>query len=372
MKIRINRESFLRVFQIAAMVAPTRSPKAILQNVKIDVSDHQGTITATDTEVGVHLIVPNLDIEIPGKSVVPVTRLSMILRESRDEFMSIETDGEKTIIKGQNSKFELQTSDPDEFPEVTEFSETDYYEISPPIFKELIRRTLFATDTESSRYALGGVLLEIADGTITAVGTDGRRLAKMEGVITEVGVPKSEGGTTIVPAKAMQLIERMLPEGDAPIHLALRPNELLMRGPAGTFHTRLVEGRFPKWRDVVPNRNDSHQIEILVGPIYSALRQAAIVSSEESRGVDFHFTEGSLVLSNSTADVGESRIEIPVPYVDKDLTISLDHRFVADFLKVLQPEMTFTMDIKNSDQAAYCYTEDKYGYVIMPLARDRR
>jgi DNA polymerase-3 subunit beta len=371
-KIKIKRESFLEVFQIAALVAPARSPKAILQNVKISVDKEGGILTATDTEVGVKLRIPDLEVSVPGAAVIPVTRLSMILRESRDEFLSMETSGEITKIKGQHSNFELQSHDPEQFPEVEEFSEADYYEISPNLFKNLIRRTLFATDTESSRYALGGVLLEITDNRIVAVGTDGRRLAKMEGEITKVGNPKGDAGTTIVPSRSMQLIERMLPEGEVPIQIAFRSNELLVRDSTGVFHTRLVEGRFPKWRDVIPKRVGAHQIEILVGPLYSALRQAAIVSSEDSRGIDFGFSEGTLVLTNSTAEIGSTRVEIPVPYVEESMTISLDNRFVADFLKVLPPEMTFTMDIQQADEAAYCFTEDDYGYVIMPMSRDKR
>ena len=107
--------------------------------------------------------------------------------------------------------------------------------------------------------------------------------------------------------------------------------------------------------------------------MYSALRQAAIVSSDESRGVDFTFGNGSLVMSNSTAEVGQSRVEIPVPFDKKeDLTVTLDHRYVADFLKVLKPDSSFTFDIESADQAAYCHTDDSYGYVIMPLSKDRK
>lgn len=371
MKITINRESFLKVFQIAAAVVPTRSPKEILQNVKLDVTKAEGILTATDTEVGVRLTVPDLDIQTPGSAVIPVTRLSMILRESSDEKLTIDANVDKTLVTGKNSRFELQAQNPDEFPEVHGFDETDYFEIKAPVLKELIRRTLFATDTESSRYALGGVLLEMEDDTIIAVGTDGRRLAKMEGVMNRVGSPSS-GDSTIVPARSMQLMERILPDDEnVTVQLATRDNDLLMREPDGIFYTRLVEGRFPKWRDVLPNRTETNRIDIPVGPMYSALRQAAIVSSEESRGIDFTFKDGSLVLSNSTAEVGQSRIEMPVPYDSGELTITLDHRFVADFLKVLQPEKTFTLDVENGDQAAYCVTDDNYGYVIMPLSKDR-
>ncbi len=371
MKVKINRESFQKVFQVAAAVAPARSPKTILQNVKMDVTEKGGLLTATDMEVGVRLNIPDLDVDTVGTAVIPVQRLNMILRESSDEFLFIESDPDKTLVTGQSSRFELQSQNPDEFPEVADFEDNDYFEVTAGVMRELIKRTLFATDSESSRYALGGVLLEMEGDSIVAVGTDGRRLAKMQGALSKTGNP-SAGSATIVPARAMQLIERILPEDSVKIQLAARANDLLIREPGCVFYTRLVEGRFPKWRDVLPDRSDSNRIDIPVGPMYSALRQAAIVSSDESRGVDFTFNQGSLVLSNSTAEVGQSRIEMPVPFDNDELTITLDHRYVADFLKVLQPDKTFTLDIENGDQAAYCVTDDNYGYVIMPLAKDRR
>jgi DNA polymerase-3 subunit beta len=371
-KIKINRESFQRVFQIAAAVAPSRSPKPILQNVKLEIAKDSGVLSATDTEVGVRLSVPDLKVDSPGSAVVPVSRLNMILRESSDETLEINADTDKTLVTGANSRFELQAQNPDEFPEVISFTEKDYFEISGKVLKELIKRTLFATDSESSRYALGGVLLEMDEKAITAVGTDGRRLAKMAGVIKMVGSPKP-GSTTIVPSRSMQLMERILPDGEEDmVQLTARSNDLLLKDKNVEFYTRLVEGRFPKWRDVLPKRDESNRIDIPVGPLHSALRQAAIVSSEESRGIDFTFKDGSLVLSNSTAEIGQSRIEMPVPFDNEELTITLDHRYVADFLKVLQPDKTFTLDVENGEAAAYCETDDNYGYVIMPLSKDRR
>lgn len=353
-------------------MAPSRSPKAILQNVKIECTDSACVLTATDMEVGIRVVVGDVKIETAGSAVIPVTRLSMILRESRDETLNINATPDKTIIKGKGSKFELQAHNPDEFPDVADFEAKDYYELPANVLRELIKRTLFATDAESSRYALGGVKLEMEEGKLVAIGTDGRRLAVQQGKIEVVGTPADTGTSTIVPSRSMQLIDRILPDSDDKVQISPQANELLVRSPDGIFFTRLVEGRYPKWRDVIPKREDGHKIEIAVGPMYQSLRQAAIVSSDESRGVDFTFGEGSLVLSNTTAEVGESRVEMPVPYDGESMTITLDHRYVADFLKVLQPDKTFTFDIKDGEQAAYCSTEDEYGYVIMPLSKDRR
>jgi DNA polymerase-3 subunit beta len=137
------------------------------------------------------------------------------------------------------------------------------------------------------------------------------------------------------------------------------------------IYSRLVEGRFPKWRDVFPTRQKTVRIDITVGPMYSALRQAAIVADEESRGIDFTFGEGKLVLSGSTAEVGQSRVELPIPYEGEAITVTLDHRFVGDFLRVLDAEKTFTVEIENEESAAVFSTDDGYGYVVMPLSRER-
>lgn len=287
MKVTCERESLLAAFQTAAAVVPTRSPKPILQNIKLEVSDSGAILLATDLEIGIRIQASGVQSDVPGSAILPLGRFGSILRESSDETLRIESDGQATLVRGERSEFKLPSENPQEFPSVAEFNESSYHEMAARTLRELIRRTIFATDNESSRYALGGVLLEMGGESITAVGTDGRRLAKMEVPARSVGGHGSAESMTIVPTKAMQLIERALTDGDAEIQLAARPNEVLVRSPRATIYSRLVEGRFPKWRDVFPQRTGVSKIELTVGPLYSAVRQAAIVTSEESRGVDF-------------------------------------------------------------------------------------
>ena len=169
----------------------------------------------------------------------------------------------------------------------------------------------------------------------------------------------------------MQYMDRALAEDDSEIQLAVRENEILVKNPRVTLYSRLLEGRFPRWRDVFPEREQSVKLDLVVGPFQAAVRQAAIVTSDESRGVDFTFGEGTLVLAGQTAEGGQSRVELPISYDGAPITITLDPRFVTDFLKVLDPEKSFTIDLQDSEGAIVCTTDDGYGYVIMPLARDR-
>ncbi len=371
MKISCDREQLLQAFQTVSTVAPVRSPKQILQNVKLDVTKDAAALTATDLEVGIRHAVAGVDVQAPGSIVLTVLRFGSILRESTDETLHIESDGQGTIIRGARSRFQLPAENPAEFPPVADFSETNFYETSARLFRELIRRTAFATDSESSRYALGGVKLEFESNQVTAVGTDGRRLARMVGPVSVHGQPPALPQNTIVPTRAMQLIERAIAPSDAEIQLAVKGNEFLVHSPRATISARLLEGRFPDWRKVFPTPGSGQQIELAAGPTQTAVRQAQIVTSEESRGIDLTFGGGMLVLAGRAAEVGQSRVELPIGYDGPERAITLDPRFIIDFLKVLDAEKTFTLELKDGESAAMCSTDDGYGYVIMPLARDR-
>lgn len=371
MKFSCEREKLFSAFSVAASVAPARSPKPVLQNVKVEASDNLLILSATDMEIGIRIEVPDVEIQSGGSALIPVGRFGSILREASDTKLSISVDDRGTEVRGERSKFNLPSSNPDEFPSVASFQEEKCHEVPVRLFKELIRRTIFATDTESSRYALGGVLLEFEPQKIIAVGTDGRRLAKMEGPAKSIGDHQTRDTMTIVPSKSMQLMDRALADGDAEIRIAARGNDILVKSQRATIFSRLVEGRFPRWRDVFPTRTDATRLDLNVGQVYSAIRQAAIVASEDSRGIDFAFGDGMLVLAGSTAEVGQSRIELPIAYSNAPVTIAMDHRYVSDFLKVLDPAKNFTLEIESGDSAALFSTEDGYGYVVMPLSRDR-
>ena len=371
MKISCDREQLLQAFQTVAAVAPSRSPKPILQNVKLDVTPDGASLTATDLEVGIRHAVGGVDVQAPGSVVLPVTRFGSILRESADQTIHIESDGNGATIRGERSRFQLPAENPAEFPPVGGFEEQSYFEVPARLLRELIRRTVFATDNESSRYALGGVKLEFDADTVTAIGTDGRRLAKMVGPVTKHGEPAAVQQNTIVPTRAMQLIERAVAPTDTEVQLAIRGSEFIVHSPRATISARLLEGRFPEWRKVFPATGSGQQIDLAAGPTHAAVRQAAIVTSEESRGIDFTFGDGSLVLAGKAAEVGQSRVELPIGYDGQEITITLDPRFVIDFLKVLDSDKTFSIELKDGESAAVCTTDDGYGYVIMPLARDR-
>ncbi len=147
--------------------------------------------------------VAGVTVEAAGQRVLPGRTVRVDPRETSDATLRIETDGRGTIVRGERSEFRLPAENPDEFLTVANFTDTAYLELPARSPRELIRRTVFATDNESSRYALGGVLLEWNDGELTGRGTDGRRLAVMKGPANAVGGYMGADTMTIVPTRAM-------------------------------------------------------------------------------------------------------------------------------------------------------------------------
>jgi len=370
MKVRCPREPLLAALQGASAVVPARSPKPVLTNVKLEVGRDGAVLSATDLEVGIRIEIEGVETIAAGTVLLPAGRVAAIVRESSPgTVFEIYTDGSAAVVKAPRSEFRLPGEDPLEFPSVAAFPEDACFAVASPLMRELVRRTVFATDNESSRYALGGVLVELSADGIIAIGTDGRRLAKMGGPATvQQGTPPD--AQPIVPARAMQLIERCLGGGDAPVRVAVRPSEIVVQTGNTTISARLVEGRFPRWRDVFPDRPEAIRVNLLAGPFLAAVRQAAIVTSEQSKGVDFSFEPGQLVLSGRSAESGESRVELPIDHAAGTVKIKLDPRFVGDFLRVLDGGANVGVELTDPQSACVCRTEDGYAYVIMPLAAD--
>jgi len=370
-KLQCQRNALATAFSVVSAVVPTRTPKPILQNVKLQTASGLTTLLATDSEIAIRYSVPGVEASGAGEALLPTRRVMDILRELRDETVTLEIEESAVTIKTGFSEFRLPIENPSEFPTIAAFDEATYFKVSGKSLKEMIRRTIFACDPESTRYALGGILLELSAERLGLVSTDSRRLACVSAPSGIHGTPPIPPTAPVVPAKTMQLLEKTIPEDDSEVALAIHhPNDVLFRTPQATIFSRLVEGRFPRYQDVIP-RDTPLVVELNAGSFLTVIRQALIVTNDDSRGVNFNFQPGTLELTSEAADVGRSRIQLPISYSSEDLTIVFDPRYIADFLKVLPPETAVQMKFKNADDAALLTTEDGYQYVIMPLARDK-
>lgn len=370
MLLKCHRPTLTAALLTVSGVVPSRTPKEILKNIKLTVSGGKTVLIGTDQEIGIRQDVANVETESTGEVLLPAARAVQILREMPDEHVELHATERALVLRGAHSDFNLSTEDPAEFPNVAGFEDAAYFTVAASTFKNMIRRTIFATDTESARYALGGILVELAGDKITLAATDSRRLAVMSGACQAIGDAKVENTMPVVPSKAMGLIERSLPDNEDPVLVSIHTNHVLVKCGGTTIYSRLVEGRFPRYADVIPTSFTS-SVDMVVGPFYAAVRQSQIVTNEESRGVDFIFENGKLMLSSRAADIGQSRIELPISYDGGPLSITFDPKFVADFLRILDNGSAMKLNLIDGESPAVLTTDDGYKYVVMPLSRDQ-
>jgi DNA polymerase-3 subunit beta len=372
LKAIYDREGLLSAFQLVSSVVPARSPKAILTNVKLITEPNRSVLMATDLEVvGVRLEVRGVKTEEPGEALLPTARFLSILRESTDQELHLEADSSSCKVTGERSEFELPGEDPAQYPDIPSFDGDNYHQLQAGALRDMIARTIFAAAQENARYALTGVLWELGPEKVRLVATDGRRLAVTETIGMQQGKHTTEGQTPVVPTKAMSLLERNLGDPEQPVMVSIRANEALFKTERAMIYGRLVEGRYPPYREVFPKKT-STKVKFTVGPFLSAVKQAAILTDEDSRGVEFNFAKNKLTLKARVADKGRAKVETPIECDGKGVDINFDPRFLVDMLRVLEPDAEVTVDLADSNSAALFKAGDSYSYIVMPLSRENR
>lgn len=366
MKALCPREALLSACQHVSVAVPTRDVKPILRNLKAIAEKDGCTLLATDLELGVRMAVRSVKVEQAGEALLPASRLTAILREATDDELQIEATTEASLIRGQSTEFEMPGEDPAEFPDIPTFADEKYHEVTAGALREMIRRTVFAAAKESARYSMTGVLWEFEGSQIRLIATDGRRLAVAGGATVDHGAGDTKGQTHVIPTKAMGLLERVLQDADQVVRVGLRPNEALFQTEQATIYTRLVEGRYPNYREVFPKKQ-TVKVPLTVASFLSAVRQAAIMTDEESKRVVFDFAKKKLTLQARGAETGRSKVELPLDYDGKEVKISFDAHFVSDMLRVLSPDAPLTLELVDGNSPALFRSGPDYSYVVMPL-----
>ena len=366
MKIEFNRASLAGAIGIVQTVLPSKNVKPILQNILLEVRGGKATLTATDSEISIRHDVA--DVTSDGNtSVLLPRRVGEVLRELRDDRITLLVEEKKIQLCGERSKFNIPTENPADFPAPQAPAGGGDYTLPGNQLKKMIRRTVFATSLEGDRYYLAGVCFEVSD-LLTMVATDSRRLS-----ITTAAIDKPKGSNLptppIVPSKALSLLERTLPDSADAIHIAFDANQVVFTMGHAVITSRLAEGRFPRWKDVVP-RSHEISVDLIAGMLHGVIRQALIFTNEESRGVDFHFMEGKLRLTSQAPSAGDSEVELPISFDGSPAVVRLDPRFVSEFLKTIPAEYQISLKLSGEENPVVITTDDNSTYVIMPLSRD--
>jgi DNA polymerase-3 subunit beta len=366
MNVICSRSELREALRIVASVVDPRNIKPILKDIRVRTTQDALELSATDLEVGIKYFVRDAEIKAQGGIVVPATPLDGIVSESRNERLSLKTKETALLVEGTGSRFQISGVSEEEFPEIPDFPEGNCLEVEGAVLREMIEKTIFAVSVEKQRYALNGVLLVTKEkaARIEMVGTDGHRLAVIRRK-ANAAVPFS--ASAILSVKALQQTLKMISDEEI-IKVSVHERQILIHTEKGTLVAQLVEGRFPEYKDVIPDDCDK-KLEIDAEELANAIRQAAVLSSAETRAVWFKLDKNSLVIESSNPELGEARVETAAKYEGDPVQIRFNPDFVLDGLKAMDKEAV-RLEMKEAGRAAVMRASADYLYLVMPIVQD--
>lgn len=372
MKVTCLRENLLTACQMVNSAVAARTTRPILSNIKAVAQEDALVLMATDLEIGIRYELRGVKVSRTGAAILPPGRLISILRETHDEEITLDAEEETTRIRLSTGRYEMPGGLPDEFPDLPPFdSGSRFHEITAGTLRTLIRRTAFAAERkESTRWAVTGILWEAEDGKARLVATDTKRLAITEGPATIHGEEDSSAKieSHLVPAKAIQLLDKNLNDDGELIRVSLKTNEAIFQTERALIHTKLVEGRFPPYRDIIP-KHLAIRLPVSVSELLARVRQAAIMTDEETKRVDFHFESGRVLLSARGPETGSSEVEMLLPdYTGPNVDIAFDPAYLTEMLRAIDGEPTAVLEMTDGQKPAVFRVGDLYLYLVMPLA----
>ena len=366
MKFTITREKLHEGLGAVAASVPTKTTLPVLANILVEASKEGLSLSGTDLDISVSTTIP-ASVDQEGATTLPARKLVEIVKELPSASIRFTSSGEQRVqIECGRSKFKLLGLGRDEFPAFPTVKFEGGWRVTARELQKLISHVAFAASTEESRPILNGVLWELRPDRMRMVATNGHRLARMD-------VPASgQGGSQadlIIPPKALEQIRRLF-NGDEEIEIAKSDNHLGFRSATTQVLTRLIEGPYPNYEQVIPRENDK-SLTADKAALAAALRRMSIVASDQTHRIRMAFTNGACKLSVQTPDLGEAQEELAVAYEGDTLEIGFNAAYLLEILKFM-PTDEVRMTFKAPERAATCEPvgwDDPASYLtlVMPL-----
>lgn len=345
MKLSITRENLRDGLGAVSATIPSKTTLPVLSNILLRAGDERLQLSGTDLDISVSLSV-DAEIEEAGAITVPARKLSDIARELEDAPVHLRADGDQIHLECGKSRFKLFGLAEDEFPSFPDVDFGESWRVSAGGLQQLIGHTAFAASTEESRPILNGVLWQLRSDHSTMVATNGHRLAKMTLPLEEVDAPEAD---LIVPPKALQQVERLF-EGEEELEVARSENHLAFRSQDRMVYTRLIEGPYPNYEQVIPDDNDREAVGNREA-LEKAIRRMAVVASDQTHRVRLIFEKDHLGFRVQTPDLGEAEDEISVDYREEELEIGFNANYLLEVLRYM-PDEDVRMSFKAPERAA--------------------
>jgi DNA polymerase-3 subunit beta len=369
MKFTITREQLQEGLLAVQGSVPSKTTLPVLANILLEATRDGLRLSGTDLDIAVKTTVA-ASVEQEGAITLPARKLVELVRELPTGSVKLTAAGEQRVtIESGRARFKLLGLPKEEFPDFPPVSFENAWKVNAKDLQKLIQHVAFAASTEESRPILNGVLWELRAERMRMVATNGHRLARMDVPSTHAEGEGEAKADLIVPPRALEQLRRLFAADDV-VEIARSENHLGFRSATTQLFTRLIEGPYPNYEQVIPRENDKH-VTADKATLTSAIRRMSIVASDQTHRIRMSFSSGSLKLSVQTPDLGEAQEELTVAYEGESLDIGFNASYLLELLKYM-PTDEVRLTFKAPERAATCEPvswNDAASYLtlVMPL-----
>lgn len=360
----INRDAFLKAFQVVSGIVERKQPLPILSNVLITIDSDGIIFTSTDLEMQISSRLKLAELSNEFSMTVSAKKMYEILRVLPEKSLfSLENKNEKLIIKSGNSKFSLQTLPSQDFPKISEhFTDPTNIKLKQNLLKKLLSQVQYAMAQQDIRYYLNGLLVVLEENSIKLVATDGHRLAYSSAVFEGNYVQRE----LIISRKTVIELTKLLVDTDDPIEIQLTEKKLKILNNETELISKIIDGKFPDYQRVIPNYKDKIQINRL--EFYQALLRASVLASEKFRGIRLIIYENTLKIISNNNEQEEAEEYINVDYIGSNLDIGFNVNYLLEGINSLNNEIIdLSFGNTNSSILISIPNENNFKYVVMPM-----
>lgn len=369
MEFSVQREDLLVALKQVVGVIEQRQILPILSHVLLEVDGVDLQLVGTNSEVEIAM---RMRLAEPasraGQCTVSGRKLFDLCRALPESAqLKIARDQNTVVLRAHKSRFVLQTLPCEGFPRVEWLREAKTITFDAKHFRALLGRTLFAVAQQDVRYFLNGLLLEVSEGQVKMVGSDGHRLAV--NTMDATGID-SDFTRVIVPRRAAVEMEKILSdaEDDDVVDMQISDKHLCLKYRSMTFVSSILVGTYPDYKKILPQGGDKvFQIEAV--QLKQVLTRVAILASDKFKGVRLALSPGVLLVRANNAEQEAAHEEVSIAYEGETLEVGFNLAYLFDVLVAIGSGVArFTLI--DADSGVLLEDADRSGdslFVVMPI-----
>jgi DNA polymerase-3 subunit beta len=365
MDFYITKEEVVKSINLTLGVVEKRQTLPILSNVLFEVDESSLKLTATDLESEISTTSTISNFKSGGKITAPARKLSDLCRLMPDlAEIHFYLDGDNLKIETESGKYNLSTLPSEDFPVFETEDTQSQINISSQNLKNLITKTSFAMGNQDWRHYLNGLYMMIDDKVITTVATDAHRLAMATSSLNEAS---SESTSGIVPRKSINEIGKLVGDESENVVIQLGQTSIAANVSGTTFVSKLIEGKFPDYEQVIPS-GESSLLVVDRKNFSESLSRVSVLSSEKYKGVRIITKKDSLNISANNPEKEQGEENLSCEYQGEEIDIAFNVNYLQEILSTIDSEK-IEINFFGSEKSCLITdpTSENLKYVVMPL-----